>query len=157
MAIKVDDATHHSNLGNVLRDLGLLGRGRAAWQTRGRAGPRQCRRAHHNHGLILQDLGRHAEALAEIDEAIRLEPGNVGFRWDRALNLLCWAISRGASPSTRCAGSCRTIRRRDIATPEWKGEPLEGRTILIWAEQGFGDTLQFVRYAPMLKASGRAR
>jgi len=44
--------------------------------------------AHHNHGLILQDLGRHDEAIAEFDKAIELDPGNVGYRWDRALNLL---------------------------------------------------------------------
>ena len=45
---------------------------------------------------------------------------------------------------------------RAFSQPQWQGEPLEGRTILIHTEQGFGDTLQFVRYVPLVaKAGGR--
>ena len=38
--------------------------------------------------------------------------------------------------------------------PRWDGSPLDGRTILLWAEQGFGDTLQFVRYAQLVADRG---
>ena len=38
--------------------------------------------------------------------------------------------------------------------PQWNGFPLKGRTILVITEQGFGDVLQFIRYAPILKAQG---
>ena len=40
---------------------------------------------------------------------------------------------------------------RGLAYPVWNGENLEGKTLLIYAEQGFGDSLQFIRYAPMVK------
>jgi FkbM family methyltransferase len=156
VALKGEDATHHSNLGNVLRDLGLLEEAERHG-AKAVALASQNAGARHNYGLILQDLGRHAEALAEIDEAIRLEPGNVGFRWDRALNLLMLGdLQRGfAEYEVRWKLPHNPPPR--IATPEWKGEALEGKTILLWSEQGFGDTLQFIRYAPMVKARGAAK
>src|SRR4029077_8450549 len=43
---------------------------------------------------------------------------------------------------------------REIDRPLWDGSPLEGRTILLFAEQGVGDTLQFIRYAPLVKERG---
>jgi len=43
---------------------------------------------------------------------------------------------------------------RYFAQPKWSGGSLSGKTILIWAEQGFGDTLQFIRYAPLVKERG---
>jgi FkbM family methyltransferase len=153
VALKPDDPSNHSNLGNVLRDLGLLDEAqrhgaRAVQLAADNAG------AHHNYGLILQDLGRHQEAVAEIDEAIRLEPGNVSFRWDRALNLLMAGdLARGFA-EYEVRWKLPQNPPPNIAAPEWTGEPLEGKTILLWSEQGFGDTLQFVRYAPMVKARG---
>ena len=45
--------------------------------------------------------------------------------------------------------------RREFAQPRWRGElPIDGKTILLFSEQGFGDTIQFVRYAPMVAALG---
>src|SRR5262249_35832029 len=43
---------------------------------------------------------------------------------------------------------------RGFAQPQWRGEPLGGKTILLHAEQGFGDTIQFLRYVPQVVARG---
>lgn len=45
-------------------------------------------------------------------------------------------------------------RLRHLEKPRWQGEPLQGRRILVWCEQGMGDTIQFARYLPQVKARG---
>ncbi|HXV25327.1 MAG TPA: FkbM family methyltransferase [Alphaproteobacteria bacterium] len=155
-AIAADEPSHQSNLGNVLRDLGMLDEAERHGARAVALAPENAG-AHHNYGLILQDLGRHAEAVASFDEAIRLEPGNVSFRWDRALNLLMAGDLARGFMEYQVRWKLPQNPPPNIAAPEWTGEPLVGKTILIWAEQGFGDTLQFIRYAPLLKERGAGR
>ena len=50
----------------------------------------------------------------------------------------------------RMAGAARP----NFAQPCWKGEPLDGRTILVWCEQGLGDVIQMIRYVPLLRQAG---
>ena len=54
----------------------------------------------------------------------------------------------------KCAAAAGQRPTRQFAEPEWNGEPLAGRTILLHAEQGLGDTLQFIRFAPQVAATG---
>jgi hypothetical protein len=53
---------------------------------------------------------------------------------------------------------CKSLSDGDptFSEPEWQGEPLDGRTLLLFAEYGLGDALQFVRYLPMVAAMGGA-
>ncbi|WP_244849906.1 glycosyltransferase family 9 protein [Caballeronia sp. SL2Y3] len=44
-----------------------------------------------------------------------------------------------------------------MSYPQWRGEPLAGKSLLVVTEQGFGDSIQFIRYLPMLKAQGAAK
>jgi len=46
------------------------------------------------------------------------------------------------------------LKKRTFEQPAWNGEPFAGKTLLLWAEQGFGDTLMFIRYLPLVKALG---
>jgi tetratricopeptide (TPR) repeat protein len=111
-----------------------------------------------NRGLALQGLGRHEEALAAFDSAIALKPDHADAHWNKAIGLIAlgrwaegwplfeWRWKRsepGADPP------------RDLGRPAWLGESdLNGKTLLVWAEQGFGDTLQMLRFVPVLAARG---
>src|SRR5262249_7122175 len=112
--------------------------------------------AHYNLGVALHGQGRFDEALASYDEAARLNPEFVDARWNRAF--LWLTMGRFAEGWREHEWRWRRKHQppRSFPQPLWKGEPIAGRTILLHNEQGVGDTLQFVRYAPLVAAQ-RAR
>ena len=94
-------------------------------------------------------------AAACFERAIAVDPTNL----DAQLGLARSAFLRGDMASAWAAYSSRwriagNTYPEHLDRPEWRGEPVVGKTILVWAEQGVGDTLQFVRYAPLLQARG---
>jgi Flp pilus assembly protein TadD len=110
--------------------------------------------AWNNLGNLYVELSRLNEATRCYDKAISQSPDYAEAHTNRALvSLLKGSFEEGWREYEwrwRQPGcSVRTLSR-----PEWNGEPLKGKTILIHAEQGAGDTIQFVRYAPMLAAQG---
>ena len=96
-----------------------------------------------NRGYVLQELGRLPEALACYDEAIALQPDFPVAKFYRALaRLLTGDYVRGwLDYETRLISEDRP--RRAESYPRWSGERLEGRTILVWGEQGLGDEIMF--------------
>ena len=64
------------------------------------------------------------------------------------------ATSKRDGPSTSGAERAATFRRLRFRQPRWDGSSLQGQTILLFAEQGLGDTLHFIRYAPLVKQTG---
>lgn len=104
----------------------------------------------------LQALGRVAEAEEECRRALALAPDFAEAHWNLALNLLLnGRYSEGWSEyEWRWRKPDFTSPCRHTEVPLWDGSQLHGRTILLHAEQGFGDAIQFVRYVPLVLQRG---
>lgn len=99
-------------------------------------------------GTAHQALGAHAAAIRAFDQALRLRPDLASAHMNRALAWL--ALRDFARGLPEYEWRLQTTAQPVIQTlPRWHGEPIEQRTLLVHAEQGFGDTLQFVRFVPL--------
>jgi tetratricopeptide (TPR) repeat protein len=112
--------------------------------------------AHVNRGNALFDLSRYREAIASYDCAIEIKLDHAEAYWNKSLALLIagefadgWKLYEWGWESNE-----RGINR-SLLPPLWLGkEDIQDKTILLHAEQGLGDTIQFCRYAKLVKASG---
>ena len=111
---------------------------------------------HSNLGTLLHDRGAFDESLRCYEQAIRLAPELAEAHVHRAYNrLLHGDFADGWSEyEWRRKATHGVAKTREVKLPRWDGQPLDGRAILLHAEQGFGDTLQFVRYAAEVKQLG---
>ncbi|MFM0649080.1 tetratricopeptide repeat protein [Paraburkholderia bryophila] len=93
-------------------------------------------------------LGAHAPAVRAFDQALRQRPDLASAHMNRALAWL--ALRDFARGLPEYEWRLQTMAEPAIQTlPRWHGEPIDQRTLLIHAEQGFGDTLQFARFVPL--------
>ena len=105
-----------------------------------------CAEAYSNRGNVLKELGQLEAAVDSCNQAIELQPDFAEAHWNLSLALLGnfedgwreyewrWETGNFEKPS------------HDFHEMLWDGTPLDGKTILLFAEQGFGDTIQFIRY-----------
>jgi tetratricopeptide (TPR) repeat protein len=91
-----------------------------------------------------------------FDQALEIEPDNHAVRWNRALLLLLHGeFKQGWQDYESRFHTLETVRhigRRHAKKPRWDGSEIQDKTLLVYAEQGLGDTLQFCRYLPLIKA-----
>ena len=142
-----------NNLGLALAEIGRFAEAEAVYHEALRLDPDYVE-ANSNLGNTYKEQGRFAEAMACYQIALSLDPGSVSTRYNRSLALLQsgdwprgwteyeWRWRRPSTPA------------RPFRQPRWQGESLEGKTILLYCEQGLGDTIQFVRFATLVKERG---
>lgn len=111
--------------------------------------------AWNNLGLALHEQNRHDDAVDAYDRALALDPRFARARWNRAMSRLARGDRGGWDDyESRLAIPELGGAFPDPGVPRWTGDDPAGRTILVDAEQGYGDTLQFIRYAKPLADRG---
>lgn len=143
------------NLGLVLQLLGNAGEALEC-QDKALALDPKLVEAHNQRGVALLDLGRHPEAVAAFGDAIRYAGTGHEARFNRAIALLLTGDWERGWPEYESRHEVMWLPKPIIPphVPAWDGSPLEGRHLLVWCEQGYGDTLQMCRFLPALARMG---
>ncbi|MFO1337329.1 MAG: tetratricopeptide repeat protein [Burkholderiaceae bacterium] len=139
-----------NNLGNLLRDRDDRTGALAAYREALRLNPASAE-PQHNLGVALEHFGDWDGALAAFDATVQRDPQHADGHWNRALARLLHGQFREGFADYEWRFVRRQPAPRDCPPPRWDGSPLDGRTLLVWAEQGFGDAIQFLRFLPLVQ------
>jgi tetratricopeptide (TPR) repeat protein len=149
-----DSPESHNNLGVVLAARDRAEEAIAAYLRALQLNPRYGD-AFSNLGNALFTTGDYERAVAVCRQAASLAPDSPAAHWNLAVALLRTGNFEAGWPEHEWR--LRTKLRfpvRPFPQPQWRGEPLEGRTILLHAEQGLGDGIQYVRYVKLVAERG---
>src|ERR1700733_12771326 len=152
LALLPDFAEAHLNRGNAQHELRRFDEALASYDRAIALRPDYAE-ALANRGVTLQNLKRFDEALASYERAIALRPDYAEAHYSEAMcRLLIGDFRRGwEKHEWRWQSKQLKHVKRNFSLPPWLGSSeIAGKTILLHAEQGFGDTIQFCRYAPLV-------
>ena len=144
----------YNNLGTALQDLGQFEEALKSYAKAIQLNPDYAE-AYNNRGTTLQHLGRLEEALKSYDQAVQLSPKLYFARMNRSLVWLLRGNFQQGWPEYEFRLKIFKDRKRTFRMgAEWKAEPLEDKLLFVYPEQGLGDTIQFLRYLPLIKKLG---
>jgi len=147
--LKPDFPEAYSNQGSILQKLGQLAEAVESYDRAIQLKPDYAD-AYYNRGVAFQRQGQLAKAIENYDRAIQFKPDYVVARWNLSLlQLNNGYLSEGfKNYEARWKWDEFPSWRREFSIPRWNGETLTGKSILIWAEQGIGDEIQFATLIP---------
>ena len=151
-----DFAEAHLNLGNALSGLGQLVEAAESYR-RARQSKPDLAEAHNRLGDVSRRLGRLDEALASYRRLRELAPSSAEARWNegRCLLLMGDLEAGWEKYESRFDTAAMGLSRRVGTRPQWLGrEDIAGKRLFIRPEQGYGDAIQFCRYADILSRQG---
>jgi tetratricopeptide (TPR) repeat protein len=143
----------HSNLGTVLLDRGKSDEAIRCFRQALQVRP-DLAILHFNLGGALTAQGDIAQAVACYRKSLELEPGFAQAHYSLSMLLLMMGDFAHGWIEHEWRGAAKKIAARRLSQPKWNGRSISGKTILLQAEQGLGDTLQFVRYATLVQQLG---
>jgi tetratricopeptide (TPR) repeat protein len=153
LMLRPNSSDAFDNLGNTLRDLGQLEKSAESHQRAIALSPDSAK-AYNNLGYTQRKQGKLAESRMSFNRALSMDPESVDIRWNLCLlDLLEGSFVAGWS-GYEVRFRRKENRPRSFPKQIWRGEPLNGARILLHSEQGLGDSLQFLRYVPMVHAAG---
>lgn len=156
IALKPDYAEAYYNRANALKDLGKMEAAVASYNAAISIAP-SFADAHLNRGSALMELSQFDLAQECFETAATLRPGYADAYWNKALLLLLTGNFKAGWPlhewRWKISNSDRELRT--FSQPLWLGkESIHGKTVLLYGEQGLGDSIQFVRYVKQVADLG---
>lgn len=107
-----------------------------------------------HYASALRDTRQFEQALRQLDKALSLEPNSISITRERARNLLYLGRYQEAWLDSAACWEANPLIERRLPFPQWRGEQLQGKRLLLHCEQRFGDTIMAARCVPLLKQYG---
>lgn len=150
LSLQPDHAGVLSNLGNVLKDCDRLDEA-VACQQRAVAMVPDDKMLRLNYALALREAKQFGASLVQLNALLDQHPDNPEYVWERAMvNLYIGNFAQGWQ-DYEARWQLGELRLPDVSYPRWQGEDLDHKTLLLLAEQGYGDTILAARFVPLIK------